>query len=469
MKAHLQHRVFSVISSIAASKNLKVYVIGGFVRDIFLHRPNKDIDIVVLGSGIELAEEVAALMKIKNVNVFRNFGTAMIHDDDYDIEFVGARRESYNPDSRKPVVENGSLEDDQNRRDFTINAMAISLQDHDFGTLLDPFGGLHDIKQRIIRTPLNPDITFSDDPLRMMRGIRFASQLNFEIETRTFEAISRNRHRMAIVSAERITDELNRIILSPRPSIGLTLLDESGLLEMILPQLIALKGVEVIESKAHKDNFDHTLQVLDKISLVSDNLWLRWAALLHDIGKPATKKFSEKSGWTFHAHDIKGAQMVPEIFKMLKLPLNEKMKYVKKLVMLHLRPIALVEDIVTDSAVRRLLFDAANDIDDLMSLCEADITSKNYRKVARYLSNFEKVRAKLKEIEEKDRLRNWQPPVSGELIMQTFGLKPCREVGIIKTAIREAILDGKIGNNFDEAYDFMLTEAEKLGLKKVKV
>ncbi len=467
MKEHLQHPVFNIISDIAHSNHLEVFVIGGFVRDIVLKRHSKDIDIVVKGSGIQLAQKVAsAIGKECQVKVFKNFGTAMLNYNDYNIEFVGARKESYNPDSRKPSVEEGSLEDDQNRRDFTINALAISLQKNNYGELIDPFNGLNDIKKRIIRTPLNPDITFSDDPLRMMRAIRFATQLNFTILPETYEAISNNKERINIISKERIIDELNKIIQSPIPSIGFIHLDRTELLGIIFPQFAALKGVDVKDNKAHKDNFFHTLQVLDKISLKSDNLWLRWAALLHDIGKPPTKKYIPETGWTFHGHEAKGSQMVYDIFKMLKLPLNEKMKYVQNLVFLHLRPIALAEDVVTDSAVRRLLFEAGDNIDDLMLLCEADITSRNVKKVERFLKNFETVRLKLAEIEEKDRLRNWQPPISGEIIMETFGLSPCIEVGLIKTAIREAILDGKIGNNYEEAYQFMLQEAEKLNLKK---
>ncbi|HNW89349.1 MAG TPA: HD domain-containing protein [Bacteroidales bacterium] len=467
MNEHLQHPVFNIISDIANSNNLEVFVIGGFVRDIILKRHSKDIDIVVKGSGIQLAQKVAsAIGKDCQVKVFKNFGTAMLHYNDNNIEFVGARKESYNPNSRKPSVEEGSLEDDQNRRDFTINALAISLQKNNYGELIDPFNGLNDIKKRIIRTPLNPDLTFSDDPLRMMRAIRFATQLNFTILPETYEAISNNKERINIISKERIIDELNKIIQSPIPSIGFIHLDRTELLGIIFPQFAALKGVDVKDNKAHKDNFFHTLQVLDKISLKSDNLWLRWAALLHDIGKPPTKKYIPETGWTFHGHEAKGSQMVYDIFKMLKLPLNEKMKYVQNLVFLHLRPIALAEDVVTDSAVRRLLFEAGDNIDDLMLLCEADITSRNVKKVERFLKNFETVRLKLAEIEEKDRLRNWQPPISGEIIMETFGLSPCIEVGLIKTAIREAILDGKIGNNYEEAYQFMLQEAEKLNLKK---
>jgi len=467
LKKHLQHPVFKIISDIAWSNDLQVFVIGGFVRDIMLKRPCKDIDIVVKGSGIQLAEQVAsAIGKDCHVKIFRNFGTAMLHYNDYNIEFVGARKESYRHDSRKPAVTEGSLKDDQDRRDFTINAMSISLQRNNYGELIDPFDGYSDLKKRIIRTPLNPDITFSDDPLRMMRAIRFATQLNFSVHPETYQAISTNKERINIISKERIAEELNKIIMAPVPSIGFIHLDKTGLLELIFPQFAALKGIDVKDNKGHKDNFYHTLQVLDKISLNTDNLWLRWAALLHDIGKPAVKKYVPETGWTFHGHETKGSHMVYDIFKMFRLPLNEKMKYVQNLVFLHLRPIVLAEDIVTDSAVRRLLFEAGDSIDDLMLLCEADITSKNIHKVERFLKNFETVRSKMAEIEEKDRLRNWQPPISGEIIMETFGLTPCIEVGIIKTAIREAILDGKIGNNFDEAYQFMLLEGEKLHLKK---
>ena len=466
MKEHLHHPIFKLVSDVAHDNNHKVYVIGGFVRDLFLKRTGKDIDFMVLGNGIELAQAVAN--KIGNsckVSIFKTFGTAMIHYNDWQLEFVGARKESYQENSRKPFVENGTLEDDQNRRDFTINAMAISLQYENYGELLDPFNGREDILNRTIRTPQNPDVTFSDDPLRMMRAVRFASQLKFSIDYETYHAISRNKQRIDIISKERITDELNKIIASPIPSLGLTYLDECGLLDLIFPQLTDLKGIDTKNNIAHKDNFYHTLEVLDKIAINSDDLWLRWAALLHDIGKPATKKFVEGTGWTFHGHEAKGAYMAAEIFKRLKLPLNEKLKYVQNLVLLHLRPIVLAEDIVSDSAVRRLLFEAGDCIDDLMTLCEADITSKNMKKVARFLYNFEIVRNKLQEIEAKDNLRNWQPPISGELIMQTFGLAPCKEVGIIKTAIREAILDGKIGNNYEDAFNFMLREAEKLNIK----
>ncbi|HKJ79631.1 MAG TPA: HD domain-containing protein [Prolixibacteraceae bacterium] len=460
-------KIFKEISAAADEIQQETYVIGGYVRDLFLKRQSKDIDIVTLGSGIQLAEKVAGKMKPRPaINVFKNFGTALLKNKNYEVEFVGARKESYSRDSRKPLVENGTLEDDQNRRDFTINAMAIGLNKSNFGKLVDPFNGLQDINNKIIRTPLTPDITFSDDPLRMMRAIRFSTQLNFEIQPETLEAISQNKKRIQIVSAERITDELNKIISASKPSVGFKLLEETGLLEIIFPELQKMKGVDVVNGTAHKDNFYHTLKVLDRITPHTQNLWLRWAALLHDIAKPSTKKFIEGQGWTFHSHNFIGKKMIPRIFRRMKLPLNEKMKFVQKMVELHMRPIVLSEDIVTDSAVRRLLFEAGNDIDELMTLCEADITSKNTQKVKRYLKNFQVVREKLKEIEEKDAIRNFQPPVTGEIIMETFQIPPCREVGIIKDAIKEAILEGDIHNNFDEAYQFMLKKAAELDLEK---
>lgn len=470
LSSHLENPVFGVIANEARKLGAEAFVIGGFVRDILLERPSKDIDIVVAGSGIDLARNVALQIGPHiPVTVFKNFGTAMIRLGEMEIEFVGARRESYRADSRKPLVENGSLEDDQNRRDFTINALAISLNESDYGRLIDPFDGHKDIENKIIRTPLEPDITFSDDPLRMMRAVRFAAQLGFTINEPTLQAIKRNGHRMEIVSKERVTDELNKMMLAPFPSDGFIYMQETGLLEIVLPWVAALQGVEKIGGAGHKDNFFHTIKVLDRVAQRSDNLWLRWAALLHDIAKPLVKSYNAETGWSFHGHEVKGERMVHQIFRELKLPLNEKMKYVQKLVLLHLRPAALAEDIVTDSAVRRLLFEAGDTIDDLMLLCEADITSKNQQKVIKYLKNFEVVRRKLAEIEEKDRLRNWQPPVSGEHIMETFGLPPCREIGIIKNAIREAILDGKIGNNYADAFEFMLAEGKKLNLEQKKL
>ncbi len=460
--------VFKKIAEAATQLNTDAYVIGGFVRDLLLDRPSKDIDVVTSGDGIQLAGKVAELLKIKKVSIFRTFGTAMFMYHDWQVEFVGARKESYTSSSRNPEVAPGTIADDQNRRDFTINALAISLQQVDFGQLIDPFHGVNDLKSKIIRTPLDPDITFADDPLRMMRAIRFAAQLDFSILPETLAAITRNAHRISIISMERISEELNKIILTKKPSVGFYLLDETGLLNLIFPVFTALKGAEYVEGKGHKDNFKHTLEVLDRIAPNTDDLWLRWAALLHDIAKPVTRRFDPQQGWTFHGHEYKGMKMIPSIFAHLRLPLNEKMKYVQKMVLLHLRPIVLSEDIVTDSAVRRLLFEAGDDIDDLMTLCEADITSKNQTKVQRYMANFEVVRSKLKEIEEKDNLRYWQPPVSGEIIMEAFGLTPCREVGVIKTAIREAILEGEIHNNFEEAYILMLAEGAKLGLSVVK-
>ena len=469
MRQYIEKPVFKVISEAAGEMGAPAYVVGGYVRDIILKRESHDVDIVVVGSGIELAKRVAVKIgKDVSVNIFKNFGTAMIRFSgisQWELEFVGARKESYRRDSRKPIVEDGTLEDDQNRRDFTINAMAISLQKEDYGILLDPFDGTGDIKRKIIRTPLDPDITFSDDPLRMMRAIRFATQLEFDIFPETFEAIKKNAERIKIVSKERITDELNKIILAPKPSTGFRLLDESGLLKIIFPQMSNLKGVEVKDGKGHKDNFYHTIKVLDNLAINTDNLWLRWAAILHDIAKPATKRYEPDTGWTFHGHEFLGAKMVPSIFRSLKLPMNDKMKYVQKLVRLHLRPIILSESHVTDSAIRRLLYEAGDDIDDLMLLCEADITSKNREKVRKFLDNFKLVRKKLVEVEEKDKLRNWQPPISGEIIMETFDIKPGKEVGDIKNAIREAILDGKVKNDYDEAFRFMIELGREMGLK----
>jgi len=466
MKQHLQHPVFSVISSLAAERDVQAYTIGGYVRDIFLNRPSKDIDIVVLGNGIGFAEAVAARLNVK-ISVFKNFGTAMLRYQDVEVEFVGARKESYRSESRKPIVENGTLEDDQKRRDFTINALAITLHQDNYGVLVDPFGGITDIQQKLIRTPLNPVETFSDDPLRMMRAIRFASQLDFRIEYEAIAAIKSNLHRIKIVSQERITDELNKIILSPKPSIGFNYLFDTGLLQIIFPQMVALYGVEIINGKGHKDNFYHTLQVLDNICETTDDLWLRWAAILHDIAKPPTKRFEPGHGWTFHGHEDKGARMVPKIFAQLKLPLNEKMKFVQKLVQLHLRPIVLSQSIVTDSAVRRLLFEAGEDIEPLMLLCKADVTTKNEYKVKKYRNNFELVLQKLKDVEERDNIRNWQPPVTGLDIMQLFGIGEGREVGIIKNKIREAILEGEIPNNREAAIDFTIEKGREIGLKVV--
>ena len=466
---HISAKHFRIISEAADELGVEAYVIGGYVRDLFLNRSSKDIDVVAVGSGIELAKSVARkLGKGTHLSVFKNFGTAQVKAGDLELEFVGARKESYSHDSRKPIVEDGTLEDDQNRRDFTINALALCLNRERYGELVDPFGGLDDLEDLTIRTPLDPDITFSDDPLRMMRAIRFATQLGFFIAPTTFDAIVRNRERISIISKERIVDELNKIIMSPKPSIGFDLLDKCGLLELIFPELCALKGVETKEGIGHKDNFAHTLMVLDRLSRTTDNLWLRWSALFHDIAKPATKRFDPRLGWTFHNHNFVGEKMVPGIFRKMKLPMNEKMKYVQKMVSLHMRPIALSDEEVTDSAIRRLLFDAGDDIDDLMKLCEADITSKRPEKVRRFLENYRKVREKLADIEEKDRVRNFQPPVSGEEIMAMFALPPSRPVGVLKEAIKNAILDGVIPNEHEAARLFMLEQAGRMGLKPVE-
>ncbi len=463
MKDFLKNEVFGIVSKAAEEEGVRAFVIGGFVRDAFLGRPSKDIDIVVEGSGIALAKRVGKIVGSK-VAVYSNFGTAMLHYKGIEVEFVGARKESYDRNSRKPVVEDGTLEEDQQRRDFTVNALALSLQREDYGSLVDPFGGIRDLHNGLLRTPLDPDTTYSDDPLRMIRAIRFATQLSFTIVPESFEAIKRNKERLDILSLERINEELNKILLSTKPSVGFLLLEESGLLEKILPQLCNLRGVETMDGKGHKDNFAHTLQVVDNIASTTDNLWLRWAALLHDIGKPLTKHYDPEIGWSFHNHDFVGGKMIPGIFRQLKMPLNEKMKYVQKLVQLHLRPIALVQDEVTDSAVRRLLFDAGDDINDLMLLCEADITSKNENKVKRIKSNFQLVRKKLVEVEEKDRVRNFKNPITGELIMQRYALSPCSTIGIIKEYVKEAILDGIIENNYEQAFQLMEKKALELGL-----
>lgn len=461
-----ERKIFDVVAAAGRSLNVPVYVIGGYVRDKMLGKACKDLDIVCEGSGIQLAEEVASMLSPKpGVTVYKRFGTAMLKHGDHELEFVGARKESYRSHSRKPIVEDGSIRDDQLRRDFTVNALSVSLNEDNFGELIDPFNGLQDLNDKILRTPLEPGKTFSDDPLRMMRGIRFASQLDFSIAETTMKAIPNNKDRISIVSMERITTELEKILMTSTPSKGFKLLNDTGLLKIIFPELMDLHGAETKKGQSHKDNFYHTLQVVDNLARKSDNIWLRWAALLHDIGKPATKRFDPQNGWTFYGHDAVGAGMVPKIFKRLKLPLDTKMKYVKKLVRLHLRPISLTKEEITDSAIRRLLFDAGEDIDDLMLLCEADITSKNPKRVARYLENYQKVREKLEEVEEKDRIRNWQPPIDGSIIMKTFDIRPGEIVGDIKTAIREAILDGEIENSYDAAYEFMLRIGKEKGLK----
>ena len=468
----LDNEIFGIVAEQARALNVRAFVIGGYVRDCLLGRLSKDIDIVVEGSGIELAEAVGKVLHSR-VSVFKNFGTAMINihgvkgiKDGLELEFVGARKESYRANSRKPIVENGTLKEDQERRDFTINALALSLQKEDFGSLVDPFGGVEDLRNRIIRTPLDPDTTYSDDPLRMIRAVRFASQLGFSIVPESLESIKRNRKRLEILSIERISEEMHKILLSPKPSVGLQLLYDTGLLEEFFPQLCKLAGVENVDGRGHKDNFAHTLQVVDNVAAKSDNLWLRWAALLHDIAKPATKRYEEGIGWTFHGHEFIGSKMIPGIFRQLKLPLNEKMKYVQKLVLLHLRPIALVQEEVTDSAVRRLLFDAGDDIDDLMILCNADITSKNDKTVARHKRNFELVKQKMVEVEEKDAIRNFQNPITGELIMERYNIPPCREIGIIKEYVKNAILDGIIPNNYNAAVELMQKKATELGLHR---
>lgn len=469
LKSYFKDPIFRLISETADELRLECYIVGGYVRDIFLERPSQDIDVVVVGSGIAIAEALCRrLGKGAHLSVFKNFGTAQVKYKGIEVEFVGARKESYTHDSRKPIVEDGTLEDDQNRRDFTINALAVCLNKDRFGELVDPFGGMEDLREGIVRTPLDPDITFSDDPLRMMRCIRFATQLNFYIDDETFESLCRNKERIKIISKERIADELNKIILSPIPSKGFIDLDRCGLLELIFPEFMALQGVDTKNGKAHKDNFYHTLEVLDNIARVTDNLWLRWAAVLHDIAKPVTKRWEPKVGWTFHNHNFIGVKMIPTIFRKMKLPMNDKMKFVQKMVGLHMRPIVIANDIVTDSAVRRLLFEAGDDIDDLMTLCEADITSKNSERKRKFKENFQLVRQKLKDLEEKDRIRNFQPPVSGEEIMETFGLKPCREVGALKSSIKDAILDGIIPNEYEAAREYMIQRAEKMGLKPQK-
>lgn len=466
----VDNHLFRTVSEVLGKHQVEGYVIGGYVRDLLLDRPCKDIDFVVVGSGIDMAHAVADALRAGEVHFFKNFGTAMFRYQDLEVEFVGARKESYVRDSRKPLVEEGTLKDDQERRDFTINALAIDMKqdEYRFGALVDPFNGLSDLENGIIRTPLDPDITFSDDPLRMMRAIRFASQLNFDIHHETFEAITRNAHRINIISQERITDEINKIMLSKRPSVGFRLLFQSGLLELIFPELHDLHGVETKDGVSHKDNFFHTIKVVDQLAEKSDDLWLRWAALLHDIAKPATKRFHEEHGWTFHGHEERGSRMVPKIFRRMKLPMDAKMKYVQKLVALHLRPIALTREEATDSAIRRLIFEAGDDLDDLMSLCESDITTRNKERMRRYLERFARVRERVAEVEERDHIRNWQPPISGDEIIRTFGIKPSKEVGMLKAMIKDAILDGDIPNNYEAAKELLIKKGKELGLKPVK-
>lgn len=467
LNKYLYNKTFTLLTEVADELGLECYVVGGYVRDLYLRRESKDIDVVVVGSGIQMAETFATKIGKKcHLSVFRNFGTAQVKWKDEEIEFVGARKESYQHNSRKPIVEDGTLEDDQNRRDFTINALAICLNKERRGMVVDSFNGLEDLSKGIIRTPLNPDVTFSDDPLRMMRCIRFATQLDFHIEEETFQALERNRERIKIISNERIITELNKILLSPNAAKGIELLHKSRLLEIILPEISALDNIEIKNGKGHKNNFYHTLEVLDNITKIHSSLWIRWAALLHDIGKPKCKRWDANLGWTFHNHNFIGGKMIPNLFRRMKLPLDERMKYVQKLVDLHMRPIAIADDEVTDSAVRRLLFEAGNDIDDLMTLCEADITSKNEQRKKTFLQNFKLVRSKLIEIEEKDRIRNFQPPVDGDEIMRLYNLSPCREIGILKTALKDAILDGKVANNYEEALAFIKNKAESMGLKE---
>lgn len=463
----IEQELIDALEAVTSELSIDAYIIGGYVRDRILNRPTKDIDIVTTGDGIVLAQRVAQHLRIAPPAIFKRYGTAMIKYQELEVEFVGARKESYSPDSRKPSVVPGTLQDDQNRRDFSINAMAYQVNTEAYGTFLDPFNGLSDLQNRVIRTPGNPDVTFSDDPLRMMRAVRFAAQLDFDIDEETIEGIKRNVQRIKIISQERITDELNKIIMSPVPSIGWRLLLDTGLCELIFPEFYALKGVDYIDGRGHKDNYYHTIEVLDNVARVSSDIWLRWAAVMHDIGKPPTKRYHPKAGWTFHGHDAVGANMTPKIFRKLKLPLDEKMRYVQKLVKLHLRPISLTKKNITDSAIRRLIFEAGDDIEDLMTLCQADITTKNASKMKQYLANYELVKAKMSEVEEADQLRNWQPPIDGEEIMKTFGLAPCRQVGDIKTAIREAILDGVIPNDHDEAFRYMISVGEELGLKAI--